>query len=360
MPAKYIRLAARLREEILKNTGRVYRLPSENALCAQYQVSRQTVRAALQLLAQEGLIEKRCGSGSYSTGRGAMKNRIAVIAGNAEEYTMPALVADIRSVLHEKGWQIDVYSTYFRVAKERLILEQLADTSVRGLIVQGTKTALPNPNLDLYERLRKKGVSLLFLGGYYKALSSCVYLKDDNYYGGYLLAKYLIGRGHIRIGGIFQIDELAGPERYQGFTAAMRDFSIPIDDDRILWYTCAQLEALERKSDTGFLTAFLRRSARACSALICQNDEIAYWLIRELRYADIHVPEDISIVSFDHSYMSELGDIRITTLSHKGHEPGAAAARTLLRMIQGEHVLSEELSWRLVTGESDAPCNTKL
>lgn len=356
MAAKYIRLADRLREQILQTTGQVYKLPSENELCKQYQVSRQTVRTALQLLAQEGLIEKRCGSGSYSTGLGYMKNRIAVIAGNAEEYTMPALLADIKSVLREKGYQTNVYSTHFRISEERRILEELSDTAVRGLIVQGTKTTLPNPNLDLYERLRKKGVALLFLGGYYKAFSSSVYIKDDNYYGGYLLGKYLIGRGHTRIGAVFQMDEIAGPERYQGFSAALRDFSISLLDDLVLWYTCLELEALETRSDTGFLTAFLRKNASLCSAIICQNDEIAYWLIRELHYAKVRVPEDISVVSFDNSYMSELGSIRITTLSHKEHEPGQSAARALLRMIQGETVLPEELSWRLAAGGSDAPC----
>ena len=91
-----------------------------------------------------------------------------------------------------------------------------------------------------------------------------------------------------------------------------------------------------------------------CSAVICQNDEIAYWLIKELHYAGIRVPEDISVVSFDNSYMSDLDSIRITTLSHKSHEMGFMAASTLLRMIQGEPVFSEELSWQLVLKGSDA------
>ncbi len=356
MSAKYIRLADRLREQILDHTGHVYKLPSENSLCAQYQVSRQTVRSALRLLAEEGLIEKRCGSGSFSTGLGTMKNRIAVIVGNAEEYTAPALLADIKAVLREKGYHTDVYSTGFQIAQERRILETLADSAVRGLLAQGTKTTLPNPNLDLYERLRKKGVSILFMGGYYPSFPASVYIRDDNYYGGYLLGKHLIQRGHSRIGGIFQIDELQGPERYYGLAAALRDFSIPVCDELIAWYDSGDLEALEHRSDTGFLTSYLRKNARLCSAVICQNDEIAYWLIRELRYAEIRVPEDISVVSFDNSYMSELGPVRITSLTHREHEMGTAAASALLRMIHGETVWPEELSWRLTSKGSDAPC----
>lgn len=355
MSAKYIRLANILRELIFQNTDSgIYKLPSEHVLCEQYHVSRQTVRAALRLLTEEGLIEKKRGSGSFSTGLGTMKNTIGIIVNNAEEYTTPALLADIKSVLREKGYSTNTYSTYSKISSEREILEGLKDSSIRGLIVEGTKTALPNPNLDLYEHLTAKGISILFVGGNYPALTSSVYIRDDNFYGGYLLAKHLIQKGHTRITGIFKIDDIQGLERYSGFVTALRDFDLPVTDELIGWYTALTLEALEARSDTGFLTSFLRKIKGMCTGIICHNDEIAYWLIKELRYAGIRVPEDISVVSFDNSYMSDLNSVRITTLSHKSHEMGTASATALLRMIQGESVLSEELSWQLISRGSDA------
>lgn len=70
MAIKYKWLAARLREQLpdYATQGR-HRLPTETELAAHYQVSRQTVRQALAVLTQEGLIESRQGSGSYLTGR---------------------------------------------------------------------------------------------------------------------------------------------------------------------------------------------------------------------------------------------------------------------------------------------------
>ena len=41
------------------------KLPSENALCRRLDVSRETVRAALDRMVQEGLIYKVRGSGTY-------------------------------------------------------------------------------------------------------------------------------------------------------------------------------------------------------------------------------------------------------------------------------------------------------
>lgn len=357
MSAKYIRLANILRESIFQNMGKgIYKLPSENELCAQYHMSRQTVRTALRLLTEEGLIEKRRGSGSFSTGLGAMQNTIAVIVNHAEEYTTPAFLANVKSVLNAKGFSTDVYSTYSKVSEERIILQKLETSSIRGIIAEGSKTALPNPNLDLYGQLMAKGVSILFSGGIYAGLDGCVCIKDDNYYGGYLLAKHLIQLGHTRIAGVFKIDDRQGLERYSGFASAMRDFNIPLPEELIVWYTATRLEALESRSDTGFLARLLRRNKEPYSAVVCQNDEVAYWLIRELSYADIRVPEDISVVSFDNSYMSDLSSVHITTLAHR-KEPGSAAASALLRIIQGESVFSEELPWDLIVKNSAAPYN---
>lgn len=356
MPAKYIRLANILRELIFQNENTPgYKLPSENTLCRQYSLSRQTVRLSLQLLEKEGLIEKRHGSGSFSTGLGSRKNTIAIIMNHAEEYISPTLISDIKSVLRPNGYTVQTYSTYSKLTSERKILEELSGSSIRGLIAEGCKTALPNPNIDLYKKLQESGIAVLFINGYYPACPDIIHIKDDNFYGGYLLGKHLIQNQHSRIAGIFKIDDQQGAERYHGFLTALRDFGIPFPDEAILWYTATELEALEQKSDTGFLTAFLHKIRETHSAVICYNDEIAYYLIREMRYAGIRVPEDISVVSFDNSYMSDLDFIRITSLSHKPHEMGETAAGCLLDMIQGRPVISHELSWQLIKRGSDAP-----
>ena len=58
MRPKYQTVADTLRREIQSGQyDETMLLPTEQALCGQFQVSRQTVRQALSLLASEGLIE---------------------------------------------------------------------------------------------------------------------------------------------------------------------------------------------------------------------------------------------------------------------------------------------------------------
>ena len=66
MAAKYVQLADILRSElrqVLRQGGS--KLPTEEELSQRYHMSRQTVRHALKLLEEDGLIERRQGSGSY-------------------------------------------------------------------------------------------------------------------------------------------------------------------------------------------------------------------------------------------------------------------------------------------------------
>lgn len=357
MTAKYKQLAARLTDLITANLHNgIYKLPTEAELGRQFQASRQTVRQALSLLKAQGLIITRQGSGSYATGLSEddSRNTIALLIRTEHEHIYPELVGDIRSLLSEKGYTLSVFSTGNQVSREREILEELLSATPRGILAEPCKSALPNPNLDCYERLRRRKIPLVFLHGSYSALPWAVCIKDDNYYGGYLLGQHLYSQGHTKIAGLFKIDDMQGIERYHGFQSYMRDAGHMVQDCHIGWYTSADLDPLEDKQDTRFLSEFIRRQLSGCSALICQNDEIAYWMIKELSYAGLKVPQDITVVCFADSYLSELSHIRITTLAHTHHETARCAADCMLRSLQQLPVSSQEIPWELIVRESDA------
>lgn len=356
--SKYETLSEQLTEQIVKNLQRgVTALPTEAQIASQYHVSRQTVRAALSLLREKGLIESRQGSGSYATGLSPASsgNLIPILIASSQEYIYPHLLADIRSALAERNYQLQVNSTDNDPFAERRILLSLLDAPPRGLIVEGSRSALPTPNADLYEKLKAGGTRLLFLHNKYDALAEEVCVKDDNYYGGYLLANHLAELGHTSIAGLFKADDKQGPERYLGAVTCLRDLGLEFQSSHVGWFLSSDVEALEKRQDARFLAAFIRECLSGCSAVICYNDEIAYWLMKELSYTQIHVPRDISVVCFDNSYLSELSKIRITTLTHKPHEMGRCVAETMVRLLQGVSAVSQEIPWELLRRESDGP-----
>lgn len=105
---------------------------------------------------------------------------------------------------------------------ERRILQELLQKPISGLLIEGTKSALPNPNLDLYRKFKQQGIPVLFLNAYYQDLEDIPYVVTDDRQGGYDAADYLITKGHKKIAGIFKTDDRQGHEaRYLGYASAL-------------------------------------------------------------------------------------------------------------------------------------------
>lgn len=79
---------------------------------------------------------------------------------------------------------------------------------------------------------------------------------------------------------------------------------------------------------------------------------IAYYLLRELRQAGYHLPDDMAVTAFDNTYLSNYGPLSITTLAHRPHEMGTKAAQTVINKMRGLPVNSQEIPWSLNLKES--------
>lgn len=351
---KYQFLARILREEIaLHGNDRNYRLPTERVLSERYGLSRHTVRHALDILEEEGLINRLQGSGSYFSGNNpGNAMRIALILTFADEYIFPGLIADIESVIKKSGYTLQVYTTFNRISDERSILKELIASPPGGILAEGVKTALPNPNTDLYQEVVTLGVPLVFCNGRYSSLSHIPSVTDDNYTGGMLLTKHLLSHGYRDIGGIFKSDDIQGPERYSGMAAAMRDADIPLQDKCICWYDSEDRQNLLGSPDNELLKTFCKNRLKHASAVICYNDEIAYRLILTLRSMGKNVPEDMAVASFDNSYLCDISPVPFTSLRHSTGRAGITAARMLLKLMHGGNVQSARLPWELVPRKS--------
>lgn len=86
--------------------------------------------------------------------------------------------------------------------------------------------------------------------------------------------------------------------------------------------------------------------------MVCYNDEIAYTLIKRMIEFEKKVPSDISVVSFDNSFYSQIGAVPITSLGHKREKTGKSAAEMLVAMLNKEEPSSMSLKWKLIPRSS--------
>ncbi|WRS27893.1 GntR family transcriptional regulator [Oscillospiraceae bacterium MB08-C2-2] len=347
-PAKYQQLADRLRSDILSGDYQVgQRLPSENELGVTSSLSRQTVRQALALLETEGLIERRQGSGSIVTKVTAHREQsrnVAVITTYISEYIFPDILRGIEEILAQNNYSPIISATKNRVDNERKLLEDFLGKNLDGLIIEGTKTALPNPNIDLYQKFYNLGIPIVFVHGYYPDLKNPIYVIANDFEGGEQATNFLINKGHKKIAGLFKSDDIQGHRRYAGYINALKKNGLPINDDHILWYTTESRKSLISSSALEIIGD--------CTAVVCYNDEVGVQVLSILQDAGKAIPEDVAIISFDNSIYSELASVKITSCSQHKKQTGMLAAEKLLNLIHGIPQSSTVLPWTITEKKS--------
>ena len=165
---KYTELVNWIQEQIAsKKFLPGQKIYSENRLKEMFQVSRQTVRHAIAILEEEGVLIRKRGSGTYINNirRENLENRtrIAVVTTYVDGYIFPKTIQGIENILFENGYSVQIAFTNNQISREKTILEDiLSRDEVAGVIMETTKSGLPNPNLSLYEKLqqRKMGESV--------------------------------------------------------------------------------------------------------------------------------------------------------------------------------------------------------
>jgi GntR family transcriptional regulator of arabinose operon len=267
------------------------------------------------------------------------------------------LLADIQSVLSENGYDTLLFDSQSSFSRERTILQRiLASDTIAGVIFEGVRSHIPNPNADLYRKCSNLGIPFVFIHGVNYELGNVISVLDDNYNGAHMLTEYLYRLGHRRIGGIFRIDDMQGAERFKGYSSAMRELGLPLNDTDTYWfYTYTALDTIPNESYFHSYWQDPKNTIKDCTAFICYSDIVAANLVHFLQENGYSVPGDYSVVAFDNDIAGEHCTPRITSLAHTGQSIGTLAADTLIRMIRGESCSSARVPWTLVEKESCAP-----
>ncbi len=173
----------------------------------------------------------------------------------------------------------------------------------------------------------------------------------DNRQAAYEAVRYLIAKGHRRIaffgaGSVYE----SSLRRQEGYEMALREAKIPLRKEWIF--------------DEGFsVNAGIRAVNKLCgetgkndlpTAVFCISDSVAAGAIRELYQRGIRTPDDISIMGFDNTQLSEVYLPSITTTRQPQYEIGYQAMALLLKLIAGEAIEESPVILKHVIIERDS------
>lgn len=332
------------------------RLESEHVLSRRFGISRQTVRHALGVLQEEGLLFCRQGSGNYVSlnlddAAGGMKT-VILISTYVNAYIFPNIIQGMEQVLARENYALQVMFTYDKVMTERKILEEILQMPhVKGLIVEPTQSALPNPNIGYYRELMERKIPIIFFHSYYESLPiSHVSINDTE--SGRIATRYLIENGHKKIGGIFKLEDGQGHRRFSGYVQAMIEAGLAVDEEQVTW-----IDTQDERSGLTTCGEKILNRLEGCSACVCYNDSVAHGLTLLCRSRGIRIPHDMSVVSIDNSELAQLNTTPLTTVVHPMDKLGECVAQQFIKLVKNpQSNVTYEFPVQLVIRESVRRC----
>lgn len=338
------------------------RLPTDDELADLYQISRDTVRQALALLANEGLIERVQGRGTFviqprSNGSPAAQpkqKQIGLVLNRTlrTHLTMNLLVG-VEQAAKSHGYNVSFTYAEGEQDQQARDIARLQANHVLGMIIWAMGDTTHDASIL---QLQTDQFPLVLIDRYFPGLA-IDYVGSDNIGGGYRATEHLLILGHRHIGFVFAQEETLQTtsvyERWQGYCKALQKYEVPYDETLVV----PDVRKLQSGAREG-LVEFLQRPDRP-SAIFAVNDFIALDVLQAARAIHLRIPEDLAVVGFDDQEFAAHVHPPLTTIKQQFIDIGLRAGTLLINRIEGiagppKHI---ELPTNLIIRES---CGAQL
>ncbi len=256
------------------------------------------------------------------------------------------IIRGVEDVAHASGAGTVVSAIHQRTSSAKQWLDNMRGRSTEGVIFVTSMVAPP-----LQAELRRRGVPVVIVDPAGVAPQEAPTIGATNWAGSLGANQYLLGLGHRRIGFIAGPPQLmCSRARLDGYRAALDAAGVAIDD--------ALIRPGNFYHESGYAAGTdLLALPDAPTAIFASSDQMALGVYEAVRKRGLRVPDDVSVVGFD-----DLPEVRwcsppLTTVRQPLAEMGMLAARTVLRLANGERIESPrfELATELVVRDSTAP-----
>ncbi|MBA3873389.1 MAG: GntR family transcriptional regulator [Anaerolineae bacterium] len=319
------------------------RIPSENELTSHLNISRSTVRLALQQAELEGLIERIAGRGTfvaYTLTKDHQRRLIAFVTGGIDAENHLLMLSGAEQEVRALDYQI-VFSTAKNQEEELHILERVEQDSIAGVLLWANALSTRSPESAL-TRYKQVPVPVVLMDRKIPGFD-CDCVTSDNYGGAKALMRHLIDLGHRHIifltHDIFEIFPVT--ERYRAYCETLEEAGLSAVEPWVIGQRGVEISAtyavqssVDKKSlELQQIKDYILNAQPRPTAIFAMNDWLAVLALRALKQLDIKIPDDLSIAGFDDIDLAMHLEVPLTTVAQNPFAIGKRAAQLLLNRL---------------------------
>ena len=249
---------------------------------------------------------------------------------------------------------IDAYENPFYMEAMRGISKVCNQQNYTMSIITGAdeselRKSINNANVDgyifLYSDVEDKIINYMYdenllfvlIGKATKMINKTLYVDNDNFQAGFEACEYLIQKGHQRIGYIgSHAKKIFSEDRKKGYLKALENHNLKINQNYIktisttTYYNSTPLIDLLKREDHP-------------TAFIVSDDIRALILEKAIHDANLIIPDDISIISFNNSIFSRLMNPPLTSIDVNAKQLGIEAATQIIKHIENPELYATKI-----------------
>lgn len=339
------------------------RLGTEKELAEAQGVSTITIKRALDLLRDEGLVERVPRRGTFVKARTTPPNTklkhskpaIGCVVTNFDDtFGTPMLGGLLDSAAQTAN--LIIRRSLGKPQLEESLITAFIDDGVQGIILEPTSSQWVAPSvLELVTRQFPIVIVDRSLTGI--PIST---VASNNVEAGRALTQHVLELGHQHIGWVSSASQVSTlQERYEGFVHAHATNGVTHSHDAKYDEVEATIPSTTRPlhDEVAALRSWVKQHPHI-TAFVAGEYNIALLLKEALSQEGLSVPQDKSVACFDHPDITyDLSAFRFTHIRQDQHSMGAIAVEQVLRQIeQPELIKKHELATSVVVGASTARC----
>lgn len=244
------------------------------------------------------------------------------------------VINGIESVAYKKGYYVIISQSHESFEREVANTQYLASRSVDGLLISlSTETT----DLSHLSKLHDKGLPIVFFDRITEEMPTHKVIAN-NFNGAYQATEHLIRSGFQRIAHLTISPHLSiTKERLAGYKAALADHHLPLDESLIKY--CKYGGLIDSETDEAVES--LLTSKNRPDAIVAASDKLSTGCLAALAKKNIRVPEDMGIVGFTNSLLTDIFHPALTSVRQPAFEMGQVAMEMLIQIIESKHPVSK-------------------